>query len=190
MRAASSSVRSFARLAEVQPRGRLHAVDAVPEVHLVAVKGEDLVLRVALFDLNREDGFLDLALPRLFIRQEQLAGELLGQRARAGRLPALEDVLDQRNDDAGNAESEVLLERGVLGREDGLLQPRRDRFVGNDLPPLDGELSDDLAARAVDPGDRARARNRPARRSSGCRRRKRRTRRSPRRATRTSQTTG
>ena len=156
IRAASSSVRSFAGLAEVQPRRGLDAVDAVPEIHLVAVEREDLVLRVALLDLDREDGFLDLPLPRLFVGEEQLAGELLGQRARAAGLPPLEDVLHQRDDDAGNAEAEVLLEAGVFGGEDRLLQLRRDRFVGNDLAPLDRELADDFATRAVDPRDRAR----------------------------------
>ena len=50
----------------------------------------------------------------------------------------------------------MLLELRVLGGEDGLLQLRRDRLVRNDLAPLDGELADDLAVRAVDAGDRAR----------------------------------
>ena len=88
------------RLSEVQPRGRLDAVDAVPEVHLVAVEREDLVLRVALLDLDREDRFLDLALPGLLVGQEQLARELLGQRAGAAGLAPLDDVLDERDDDA------------------------------------------------------------------------------------------
>ena len=50
----------------------------------------------------------------------------------------------------------MLLELGVLGGEDRLPQLRRDRLVGDDLAPLDGELADDLAARAVDARDRAR----------------------------------
>ena len=45
---------------------------------------------------------------------------------------------------------------GVLGGEDRLLQLRRDRFVRDDLAPLNRELADDLAAGAVDARDGAR----------------------------------
>ena len=144
------------RLAEVEARGRLHPVDAVPEVHLIAVEGEDLVLRVALLDLDGENRFLDLPLPRFLVGEEQLAGELLGERAGAGGHPSFDDVLDERDDDARDAEAEVLLEGGVLGGEDRLLQLRRDRFIRDDLAPLNRELADDLAAGAVDARDGAR----------------------------------
>ena len=62
----------------------------------------------------------------------------------------------ERDDDARNAEAEVLLELVVFGGEDRLPELRRDRFVGDDLAPLDRELADDLAAGAVDARDRAR----------------------------------
>ena len=62
MSAASSSVELLVRLVEVQARRGLDAVGAVPEVHLIAVDGEDFLLRVALLDLNREDDFPDLPL--------------------------------------------------------------------------------------------------------------------------------
>ena len=94
--AASSSVRSRRPLVEIHARGRLHPVRAVPEVHVVAVEGQDLALRVALLDLDREDRFLDLPLPRLVERQEQVARELLRERARAGALP-VDDVARRRD---------------------------------------------------------------------------------------------
>ena len=61
------------------------------EQHLVRIEGEDLALGVALLDLQGDDGLLDLALeagvadaePDVF--GKQVAGELLGERARAGR---------------------------------------------------------------------------------------------------------
>ena len=122
MSAASSSVRSFAGLPKYRRDGGLHAVDAVPEVHLIAVEREDLVLRVALLDLNREDGFLDLPLPRLFIGEEQLARELLGQRARARGLPALDDVLHAAMTMMrGMLRPKCCSNVGVLGGEDRLL---------------------------------------------------------------------
>jgi hypothetical protein len=120
MSAASSSAQVLRRLAEVEPRGRLDAVRAVAEVDLVAVQREDLALRVALLDLDGEDRLLDLALPGLLVGEEQVARELLRQRARAAGLAPLEDVLDQRDDDARDAEAEVLIELGVLGGLDRL----------------------------------------------------------------------
>ena len=56
-------VRSFARLAEIQLRRGFDAVGAVAEVDLVAVEREDLFLGVALLDADRDQRFLDLALP-------------------------------------------------------------------------------------------------------------------------------
>jgi len=48
------------RLAEVQTRGRLDAVRAVPEVHVIGVEGQDLPLRVALLDQDGDEGLFDL----------------------------------------------------------------------------------------------------------------------------------
>src|SRR5438093_958283 len=83
---------------------RLDPVRAVAEVHLVAVDREDLFFRVALLDLNGEDRFLDLALDRFFARQPELvaqvARDLLGERARALRGAALDDVGDRGGEDA------------------------------------------------------------------------------------------
>ena len=50
------------RLAEVEAARRLDPVVAVAEVDLVAVEGEDLLLREVLLDLEGEDDLLDLAL--------------------------------------------------------------------------------------------------------------------------------
>ena len=60
--AASSSVTVFRRLAEVQARRGFDAVGAVAEQHVIGVEGENLALRVALFDLNRDDRLLDFPL--------------------------------------------------------------------------------------------------------------------------------
>ena len=93
MSAASSSVSCLFDLLEVQPRRRLDAVGAVAEVHLVAVDREDLSLGVALLDLDREDDLAHLPLERLLVGQAELflqvARQLLRERARALRAPAL-----------------------------------------------------------------------------------------------------
>ena len=116
------------RLVEVEPRRRLDAVGAVAEVHLVAVDREDLLLRVPLLDLDREDRFANLALEGLLVGQAELilevARELLGQRAGALRAPPLDDVGERRDEDAPDVDAEVAVELGVLGRDDRLAQQR------------------------------------------------------------------
>jgi hypothetical protein len=92
---------------------------------VVAIEREDLALRVALLDLNRQECFLDLPVERLLVREEQIARQLLRQRARAGALPA-NHVLDRGDDDARKAEAEVGVEALILGGDDGLTQQRRD----------------------------------------------------------------
>ena len=85
----------FRGLVEVELRGRLDAVRAVTEIDLIGVEREDFGLRVPLLDLDRDDPFLDLALgrdlelppPTLVLLQEDVAGELLRDRARALPLP-------------------------------------------------------------------------------------------------------
>src|SRR4029077_20031634 len=72
------------RLVEIEPRRRLDAVRTVAEIHLSAVDGEDLFLRVPLLDLNREDDLADLALEELLFGEAELVEvprHLLRQRA-------------------------------------------------------------------------------------------------------------
>ncbi len=144
------------RFAEVQMSGRLHAIRTMAEVHLVAVHREDLFLRVPLLDLNRENRFLDLSRPPLLVLEEQLARQLLRQRAGARGLAALHQVLHGGEDDVGDAEAEVLEERIVLGGEDRVPEGRRNVLVPDDDAPLDREFANDVPARAVDARDRAR----------------------------------
>src|SRR5690606_8821179 len=141
-------------LAEVELRGRLGAVDAVSPRDVVAVEREDLALGVALLDLQREDQLAELPFPGLLVRQEEIPGELLRERARPRALP-VEDVLYGGDDDARDAEPEVLLERLILGRDDRLPQQRRDLVVADDDPALRGELADELAVPVEDPRDDA-----------------------------------
>ena len=151
--AASSSVRSFADLPEVQLRRGLDAVGAVAEVDLVAVEGEDLFLRVALLDPDRDQRLLDLALPAAIADREadlggeQVARQLLRDRAAARRLAAARHVADQREHHPRDAQAGVLEESGP---------PRRGSpgagsanvVVGDDDAPLDRELADQLAVLA------------------------------------------
>ena len=119
------------------------------EVHLVAVDREDLLLGVALLDLDREDDLADLALERLLVGQAELilevARQLLRERARALRAAPLDDVGDRGDEDAPDVDAEVPVELGVLGRDDRLAQQRVDVVVADDDAALGGELADHLA---------------------------------------------
>ena len=86
----------------------------------------------------------------------EVARQLLGERARALRAPALDDVGDRRDDDAPDVDAEVAIEFRVLGGDDGLAQERVDLVVADDDAALGRELADHLAAARVDAGDGAR----------------------------------
>ena len=66
------------RLVEIVERGGGDAVGAEAEEDLVEVELEDLVLGVGLLDAEREDRFLDLAVERLLVGEQEVLGDLLG----------------------------------------------------------------------------------------------------------------
>jgi hypothetical protein len=109
------------RFVEIQPRRRLDTVGAVAEVHLVAVDREDFFLGVALLDLNRKDDLAHLALEQLLLGQAEVievARHLLSERARALVAAPFDDIGRGGGEDAPDVDAEVLVEFGVLGRDD------------------------------------------------------------------------
>ena len=138
-------------LAEIQLRRGLDAVGAVSEVDLVAIEGEDLFLRVALLDADRDQRFLDLPLPAAIadgeadLGGEQVARQLLRDGAAAGRLAARGDVAKQRQHHSRDAEARMLEEARVLRGQDRLAEVLRNVVVMNDDAALDRELANELA---------------------------------------------
>ena len=154
------------RLVEVHPRGRLDAVRAVSEIDLVGVEREDLGLGVAPLELHRHQHFLHLALDERPARahehavdhvlvEEQIPRELLRDGAGAEAL-AVDDVLDGRDDDARDAQAEVLLEVAVFAGDDRLTQHRRHVVVADDDAAFDRELADHPFVAREQAGDRVR----------------------------------
>ena len=109
---------------EVDARGLLDAVGAVPEVDGVQVRGEDLVLRPALLELPGEGGLTELAADRLLVRQVRVLDELLGDRRAALHGAAMRHVGPERARHAAHVDAAVLVEALVLGRDDRVLHPR------------------------------------------------------------------
>ena len=130
------------------------------EIHLVAVDGEDFLLRVALLDLDGENRLAYFSLERFLVGEAELllevAGQLLGEGTGALRAPPLHDVGQRRDRDAPDVHAEMAIELGVLGRDDGLAQHGVDVVVADDDTPLRGELADDLAVGRQHTRDRAR----------------------------------
>ena len=104
-------------------RGR-DAVGTLPEVHLVEVALEELVLGVVALELGRVQHLPQLAeegVPRACVVE---LGQLLGNRAPALHTVAL-DVTDDGPDQGGGVDGAVAVEVGVLGGEDGVRDVRR-----------------------------------------------------------------
>ncbi len=120
-RTAPSATREVAdRLVEVGLRRGLDAVGPATEVDDVEVVLEDLVLVVALVELDRDQELLGLARVGALLRQVDVLRVLLRDRRAALRGPALE-VVPERAADALGRDAVVLVERAVLGREHRLL---------------------------------------------------------------------
>jgi hypothetical protein len=124
------------RLSEVAARGGLGAIEPVAEVDLVEIQLEDLVFRIARFQLRGQDHFLELALERLVERQKALSRQLLGDRAAPLGAAALSEVGDHRSADADDVDAAVVVEPLVLDGQNGADQIRRDLIERHFYPLL------------------------------------------------------
>src|SRR6185437_766858 len=129
----------------VKKGGRGDAVSAQPEIDLVEIEFEDLVLRISALDTECEQRLLDLARDRKLVSQQKVFCHLLGDRRGALRTPAASVVLDIEHYRAGNAigvETAVLVEVLILGRDKGMddeLWYRLDRQIEAPFAGVFGE---------------------------------------------------
>ena len=114
------------RLPEVHFRGRLHAVGALSEIHLVEVALEDLVLGQPPFDLHRQQHLGDLSAERLLVREEEVSGELLRDRAAPLRQTSLADIPERGPEHAAERDPVVAVEARILGIDHRPLKRPRD----------------------------------------------------------------
>jgi len=75
-----------------------------------------------MFEPERENRLLNLAGNRAFLRQEQVLGELLGQRRAALHAAASSDIARQRPHDAERVDSEMGVKAAVLDGDESLGQ--------------------------------------------------------------------
>ena len=105
------------RLAEIELRGRLDAEGAAAHIGAVEVELEDLVLGELALQPEREVCFLDLALERPLARQEEVLGELLGDRGAALHDAARLGIACDGAEGADDVDAEMVVEAAILGRE-------------------------------------------------------------------------
>ncbi len=141
-------------VAEIGARGALHAVVAVAEEDDVEIHRQDLLLGELLLELDSEKGLGDLAPPALLVGEEELPGELHGDRGGPLGVAATAQVHRDRAQDAERVDAAVAEEVAVLGREQSIAQQRRNFLLVEHQPPLAGVGGEgDLAVAVVDLGD-------------------------------------
>ncbi len=128
-------------LVEIIERGRRDPVRVQPQENLVHIELEDLLLAERALDAQRQDRFLDLSVPGLLGGQQEILGDLLGDRRTAAldrgiAVDARHDVVAQRTDHAVDRNPVVRVEILVLGGDEGLQQLGRDGLDRLEQPPL------------------------------------------------------
>jgi len=140
-------------LAEIEPRRRFDAVRAMPEVNLIRVELENLVLCEALLDVDGQKCFVDLAAEAFLRSQENLLGQLLCERRRSLDLPACNEVFQAGAQNRFRIDAAMLVEIGILGGQGGLHEQGGDVPHRDHDPPLDRILREGDAVAVVDAGD-------------------------------------
>ncbi len=109
------------RNAEVEVGGEPEAIDplgeVLPQIDLVEVGFQDLVLAVAIVDEHRHVGFLRLAPQAAFPGQEEVLGQLLGQGTAALHGAPRQQVGRHGAHDGHRRDAAVLVEVPILGGE-------------------------------------------------------------------------
>ncbi|MND59824.1 hypothetical protein D3C80_510270 [compost metagenome] len=126
-------------LAEIKLRRRRRPEGAAAHIGAVEIKAEDFLLRHVGLEPQREEGFLDLALQRALIGEEQVLGELLRQRRAALHHAAGAGVFAHGAGKADEVDAEMVEETPVFGR-----QYRLDEMVRH-LVDRDGIFMNDTA---------------------------------------------
>ena len=142
-------------LVEIGARGRLYAEAATTERDFVEIKLQDLLLGQHAFDARGKDHFLQLAGHRIFVAQQQVLGDLLGNGRTADRTFARSEfggVIDHRIGSAGYIDTAMAEEGLVFGRKIGLDEALREIHILQLHPAFAGIGMDDLAIDAAHHG--------------------------------------
>ena len=132
-------------LVEIELRRGVDAERAAAEIGAVEIELQDLVLGQPRFQPQREERLLDLALDGALVGEEQVLGELLGDRGAALADAAGLGVGDERARGAGQVDAEMLVEAAVFGGERRLDQRVGEIRQRNGIVVLDAAAADFVA---------------------------------------------
>ena len=127
-------IQIFHVFAEVGVGGGFYPVSPLAEVDLVHVHLQDLVLGVFLFDLEGNEGFMELPAQGLFLGQEVVLGQLLGDGAAPLDL-APPDIGVDGPADPPEVDASVFIEPDVFCRQERMLEVLGD-FVDGHRDPV------------------------------------------------------
>ncbi len=139
--AASADLQAGRRLPEITAGGGLDSVQPVAEVHLVEIHLENLLLRVQVLEIGRDDDFLELAAVGLAAVQEHQPRQLLRDGAAALGAAARLQVLQDRAADAHGIDAAVIEEALIFDGNHGVDEVLR-HLLQRNFDPLfleDGE---------------------------------------------------
>ena len=133
------------RFIEITARGRFRAIEPAAEINPVQIQLHDFLLPEMLFDPFGDIDFEKFAAKGSFLQGKTVAGELLGDRARALPHMAGDKILQGRAHDAKEIVAAVLIKFVVFHRDNSVHQIARQLIVGNGLAVLDVDLAEDFS---------------------------------------------
>src|ERR1700685_4151142 len=140
-------------LTEVVFRSSLEPVHSMAEKNLIGIKSEDLFLGKTALDLNRQQGFLDLAMKGSIGRKKEVARKLHSESRCALDSAAGFNVPVRRPSNPPDIDAPVTIEILVLNRNQGVAQHLRIIVVRRNHSPLQRKRTDDAALPVVKLGD-------------------------------------
>ena len=143
------------RLVEIIKRRRGHAVGAEAEVNLVEVKLEDAILIERPLDPEGQDRFLDLAVVRDLVAEQEVLRHLLGYGRGTDQAAVAQQIADVAQHRAGHArqvDPEMLVKGGVFGCQKCQHNLARHHLDGHEDAAFNGVLRKQPAVARMDPG--------------------------------------
>jgi len=143
-------------LVKIGARGRLDPVSAGPEVNLVEIEIQNLVLAQGVVDAISKDGFLQFADVGLFRGKEERLDHLLGDGTSAlDNLPRLK-VLERCSNDPRQIDPAVFIETHIFGSQKSFHHMRRNLLQGHQVASFRIEFANQRPIRRIDTGNQGR----------------------------------
>src|ERR1039458_6158408 len=132
-------------LGEIKLRGRFESIHSAAQIDLIAVQGEDLLLGEGAFDLYGEVGFLKFTYRSAVGREEQVAGQLHGERGSALSTAMSAQVVPYGSSNAKHIDAPVGFKGLIFDGDNSLAKDWGETVVVDDDPTLECEGANNTA---------------------------------------------